>query len=184
MLSISVYLLLGLSFIQIQINGQTFFDLKDLNWSIRPTDDFFTFVNGYWINRTIIPPSQTDWGGISTMTYETLFKLKGILDELTRNGTSESPHPVDSIQRKLADLYLAGLDEQTIENLGIEPLKETFIQLKNINTYQELIMFILNWYKKTDQGLLFDFDVSADDRNSSINMANWKVNFDDNILIF
>jgi hypothetical protein len=45
-------------------------------------------------------------------------------------------------------------------------------------------MFILNWYKKTDKGLLFDFDVSADDRNSSINMANWKVNFDDNILVF
>jgi putative endopeptidase len=172
-----VYLFLGLISFQIPVNEQTFIDTNDLDWSIRPTDDFFTFVNGRWINRTIIPPSQTDWGGISTMSYETLFKLKEILDELTRNGTSESPHPVDSVQRQLADLYLAGLDEKTIEQIALQPLQETFLRLKNIHTYQELIMFILEWYKKTDQGILLEFDVRADDRNSSINMAIWTVNF-------
>jgi len=178
MQSISVYLLFILIIFQIPINEQTFFDLNDLDRSIPPTDDFFTFVNGRWLNETIIPPSQTQWGSTSTMAYETLFKLKDILDELTRNGTSESPHPGDSVQRKVADLYLSGLDEQNIEKLGIQPLKETFIQLENINTYQELIMFILDWYKKTDQGLLFKFDVHGDERNSSINMAVWRVNFD------
>jgi len=177
MRSISVYLLLGLTFFQIPVHCSTFFDLDDLNWSIRPTDDFFTFVNGRWLNQTVIPPSQTDWGGIYIMSYNTLFRLKGILDELTENGTSESPHPVDSVRRKLADLYLSGLDEQTIEKLGVQPLKETFIQLENVKTYQELIMFILDWYKKMNKGLLFQFEVYADEKNSSINMATWKVNF-------
>jgi putative endopeptidase len=171
-----VYLLLVYFLFRIPVKGEIFLDPNDLDWSIRPTEDFYTFVNGKWINQTVIPPSLTDWGGIYTITYETAFKLKNILDQLTRNGTSESPHPVDSVPRKLADLYLAGLDEQTIEKLGIQPLKETFFQLENIDTYQELIIFILNWYKKMDQGLLFQFNVYSDPRNSSVNMAIWRVN--------
>ena len=94
-----------LIFLLIPINGKIFFDINELDWSIRPTDDFFTFVNGHWINRTIIPPSQTNWGAVYTMSYEILFKLKDILDVLTRNGTSIPPHPVDSIERKLTDFF-------------------------------------------------------------------------------
>ena len=168
-----IYSLLIFIYFQNPINGQTSFDLNEFDWSIHPTDDFFTFVNGPWMNTTIMPPSQTDWGSIYTMIYETSFKLKHILDDLTRNGTSESPHPVDSIQRKLSDLYLAGLDEEEIEKVGIQPLKETFIQLESIQTYQELILFILDWYKKTNQGLLFRFEVYPDSRNSSVNIATW-----------
>lgn len=177
MRSISIYLLLSLTCFQIQVYGGTFFDINDLNWSIRPTDDFYSFVNSRWLNKTTIPPSQTEWGSIYTMASNTSYQLKSILDELTQNGTSESPHPIGSLRRKLGDLYLVGLDEETIEKVGIEPLKETFIQLENVNTYQELILFIINWFKKTDEGLIFKFDVFPDDKNSTINMATWKVNF-------
>ncbi|CAF0769303.1 unnamed protein product [Adineta steineri] len=169
-----VYLSLLCTWFIMSVNSTSHFDPNDLDWSIRPTDDFFTFTNGRWLNRTVIPPSQIQWGSIYTMTYETLHKLKGILDGLTNNGTSEAPHPVDSLQRKLADLYLSGLDEQAIEQLNIEPLKETLIQLENVNTYQELILFALNWYKKTNIGIIFEFDVFADDRNTLVNIASWK----------
>jgi putative endopeptidase len=175
MQSTVVYLFYLFPFFIIPVYGQSFFNVNDLDRSIRPTDDFFTFVNGKWVNQTIIPSSQTEWGGVFTMTYNTLLQLKGILDELTRNATSESPHPVDSVSRQLSDLYLAGLDVQTIEQVGIEPLRKTLIQLHKINTYQELIMFVLNWYKQTNQGLIFDFDVASDERNSSVNMVIWRV---------
>jgi putative endopeptidase len=175
MQSIHVYILFVYFLFLIPVNGESFFDINDLDWSIRPSDDFFTFVNGRWVNRTIIPPSQTIWGSVYTMAYENSWKLKGILDELTQNGTSEAPFQVDSVRRKLGDLYLSGLDEKTIEETGIQPLKETFIRLQNVATYQELIMFILDWYKKMDQGLIFQFDVYADERNTSINMPVWRV---------
>jgi putative endopeptidase len=173
--SLIVCLLLLFPFFIIPVNGESFFDINDLDWSIRPTDDFFTFANGRWLNRTIIPPSQTEWGSVYTMSYENLNRLKGILDDLTNNGTSETPHPIGSVQRKLGDLYLAALDEQTIERINIEPLRETLIQLENVITYQELIMFILNWYKKMNEGFIFQFDVYADERNTSINMPVWRV---------
>jgi putative endopeptidase len=170
MQSVFVFLLLFV----IIINGENLFDITDLDWSIRPTDNFFMFVNGRWINRTTIPLSETEWGGIYTMKYENKYKLKKILDDLIRNEKIES-YSSRSIKRKLTDFYLSGLDEQAIERVGIEPLKKTLIKLQDIKTYQELIMFILNWYKKMNQGLIFEFDVCADERNTSIYMVNWRV---------
>lgn len=176
------WIYLFITIFQILVHGKTVFQSEDFDWSIRPTDDFYTFVNGHWIEQTVIPPSLTDWGGLSTITFETLSRLKTILDELTQNGTSQSPHPVGSIYRKLTDLYLAGLDEQTIETVGIEPLRETFVRLNNVQTASELIVFILDWYKRTNQGLLFYFDVYPDEKNSSVNIPVWKVNLRSIIL--
>jgi putative endopeptidase len=169
--SIVVFLLL---FVIIS-NGQGLFDITDLDWSIRPNDNFFMFVNGRWMNRTTIPLSEIEWGGIYTMKYENKYKLKKILDDLIRNEKPQSLYASHSIKRKLANFYLAGLDEQAIERVGIEPLKETLITLQNVKTYQELIIFILNWYKKMNQGLIFEFDVCADERNTSIYMVTWRV---------
>lgn len=171
-----IYLLIIVQNLLLVYGKKTYFHPKDFDWSIRPTDDFYTFVNGPWIEQTIIPPSSTEWGSVYTVTYETIFQLKTILDELTQNGTTGSPHPIGSAHRKLTDLYLAGLDEQTIELVGIEPLKDTLVQLQNVQTSRELIFFLLDWYKKTDQGLLFHFDVNADERDTSVNIPVWKVN--------
>lgn len=169
------------SILPILVHGKTFFQFDDFNWAIRPTDDFYTFVNGRWIEKTVIPPSLTDWGGLSTLTFQTVSQLKTILDELTLNGTSQSPHPAGSVYRKLTDLYLAGLDEQTA---SIEPLRETLLRLNNVRTAQGLIVFILDWYKTTDQGLLFYFDVYPDEKDSSVNIPVWKVNLHSMMFYF
>ncbi|UJR10516.1 hypothetical protein I4U23_014719 [Adineta vaga] len=170
MRTIFTFLLLTL----ILILSQGLFDINDLDWSTRPTDDFFMFVNGRWINRTTIPSYESEWGGLFTMKYENTYKLKKILDDLVRHEKSQMPFHSHSIERKLIDFYLAGLDELAIELTGLEPLKETLLQLEKIQTYQELIRFCLIWYTKMNSGLIFHFDVHADDRNSSINMVHWK----------
>lgn len=176
MLRTVVYTFLSLLYLQIQIHGETIIDFTDIDRSIRPGDDFFTFINGHWMNRTQIPPSETQWGSIYTMNSDTRLRLKGILDDLTQNGTSVSPHPHGSPRRQLSELYLAGLDEQAIEKAGLQPLEQTLIQLNQIQTYQELILFLIQWYKQSNQEVIFRFEVMPDNRNSSINMAHWIVN--------
>lgn len=110
------------------------------------------------------------------MKYENNYKLKKILDDLIRNENSETLYANHAVKQKLTDFYLVGLDEQTIERVGIEPLRRTLINLENIPNYQDLILFILHWYKKTNRGLIFEFDVYPDERNTSVYMANWRVN--------
>ena len=157
----------------IEVKG--FFDNDDLDWLTSPTDDFFQFVNGRWVNRTTIPPSQVGWGGLYQMEDENLSHLKTLLDELTSKGSSPSSYPADSIDRKLGDLYIAALDVQALEQTGLQPLEENLRQINSVSTYEELMIVVLNWYKRSDRGLIFEFEVSVDGRNSSVNMAIWKV---------
>ena len=168
-------LLLLLLLSVIAINAGKFFDTTELDRSIPPTEDFFMYVNGRWFNQTIIPPSTTEYGGMYQMRFDNNYKLKKILDDLIQNETSESLNIDHAVKQKLTDFYLAGLDEQAIERAGIEPLKKTLIDLQNIPTYQGLITFVLDWYKKSNKGLIFEFDVYPDERNISVYMANWRV---------
>ncbi|CAF0777014.1 unnamed protein product [Adineta ricciae] len=163
-----------LTFFVFSTIGDEFFDANDLDWSVRPTDDFFTFVNGISLNRTTIPLSKTEIGSVFTITLNVSQQLKSILDDLTNNGTSEAPHPVDSVQRKLGDLYLAGTDKKTIETVGIKPLEEILLQLDNVKTSEELIDFVTNCFKKMNKDILFDFDVYPDERNTSVFVPLWK----------
>lgn len=133
------------------------------------------FVNGRWLNETIIPSSETEYGGMYQIRFENKYKLKKILDDLIRNEKSQSLYVNHVVKQKLTDFYLAGMDEQAIERTGIEPLKKTLINLQNLQTYQDLILFVLHWYKKTNRGLLFDFDVAPDERDTSVYMPNWRV---------
>ena len=155
-------------------HGRSLFDIDDLDRSVRPVDDFFLFVNGRWLNSTTIPASQTATGSIFGMKYENYFKLKRIMDDLISGDQAGVHFPVHSTQRKLADLYSAGLDEQVIERAGLDPLRETLVDLQRVETYHQLIEFLLRWTTKTNLGLLFDIAVQADRRNSSANAAYWR----------
>ena len=158
------------------VGGHGSFDVHDLDWSIRPADNFFLFVNGRWLNKTSIPPSQTIVGGIFQTKHENNVKLKIILDDLLRNEDPRHPYPARSVHQQLADFYRAGLDTEAIEQTGLEPLRETLLELEQVSTYQELLVFVAKWYQEMNKDILFEFEVSPDSQNSSIYTIQWKVN--------
>ena len=133
------------------------------------------FANGRWLNQTIIPSSETEYGGIYQVKFDNKYKLKEILDDLIRDEKRDSLYANHPVKQKLTHFYRAGLDEQAIERAGIEPLKKTLTNLQNLHTYQDLIMFVLNWYKKSNDGLIFEFDVIPDERDTSVYMPAWRV---------
>lgn len=45
----------------------------------RPSDDFFTYVNGIWYDTAQIPASQTGVGSYSFLNFSQRIKLQGIL---------------------------------------------------------------------------------------------------------
>jgi putative endopeptidase len=156
--------------------GHGSFDVRDLDWSIRPADNFFLFVNGRWLNQTSIPPSQTIWGGIVQTKHENNLKLKVILDDLIRTEDPRHPYPTRSVQQQLADFYRAGMNTEAIEQMGLEPLRETLLELEQVSTYEELLFFVARWYQEMNTEIFFEFEVNPDSRNSSINTIQWKVN--------
>ena len=135
------------------------FDYMDS--TVRPSDDFFRFVNGGWVDKTEIPADQGRWGSFNElreMTNET------VLDVLESAAGNEK-YSEGTDQRKAADFYSIGMDSLLAERTGITPLQPLFDQIEAINNVQHLQEY-LSKQQVYGGGAFFDFSIFADLKNS------------------
>ena len=43
--------------------------LENMDKSVHPGDDFFTYMNGAWIDQTEIPADRSDYGGFGILLF-------------------------------------------------------------------------------------------------------------------
>lgn len=80
-------------------------NLKYMDKSVRPQDDFYNYVNGGWMQTTVIPADKASWGSFNELREKTdensLLILKNILTEKYAQGTEG---------QQIQDLYATYMD--------------------------------------------------------------------------
>jgi hypothetical protein len=76
-------------------------DVADLNANIWPCSDFYDYVNGNWLARTVIPADRSRWGGFEEVVERNALQLKASL-ELAQSDRALRAQPA---LRKVADFY-------------------------------------------------------------------------------
>ena len=94
-------------------------DLANMDPTANPTDDFYTFANGAWLDKTEIPGKAGAWGGFSQLREETNNEMIDILDEAIRSGS----YAEGTDQRKASDFFSIGMDSLLAEKAGITPVR-------------------------------------------------------------
>jgi putative endopeptidase len=108
-------------------------DLKGIDHSVKPGDDFFHYANGDWVKTTQIPADRS-----STGTFLHVYELaEKQTSTLIRNVAQGHAAP-GSNERKIADYYAAYMDEAGIEKHGLAPLKPEFDRIDAIKTRDDL----------------------------------------------
>ena len=51
-------------------------DVANIDTSVRPQDDFYSYANGLWLKNNPIPSTETRWGAFSILQDQTNKKLK------------------------------------------------------------------------------------------------------------
>jgi putative endopeptidase len=103
-----------------------------LGWmdrSVSPGTDFFRFANGSWLKANPIPPDRSYWGVDSVLEQENQTFIRGLVESLGRQD-----EPAGTVQRKVADFYLSGMDEPAIDAAGAKPLEPEFARIAAIRT--------------------------------------------------
>jgi putative endopeptidase len=134
--------------------------------SVRPSDNFYLFINGKWIKESQIPPTESSIGTGYEVYNRTKDRLKGILDSVSKPGQTKG-----TIEQKVGDLYGSGMDSDAIEHMGYEPVRPILKQLEACGNIQSLIAFEAE-RQKENHGYLISFSINADQKNSRMNILN------------
>src|SRR5437016_13658313 len=99
-LAIALLLCSGIVFAQKPIDAVSF------DTSVKPTEEFYQYVNGGWLSKNPIPADQSRWGSFTILQETNFAVLHAILDE----AVTKTDAPKGSNVQKVGDFYFSGMD--------------------------------------------------------------------------
>ncbi|MEO9210309.1 MAG: M13 family metallopeptidase [Ginsengibacter sp.] len=144
---------------------KSFVEVKGIDSSLSPGDNFFMYANKIWMDSAQIPPSQAGVGAYMFMNYPQRLRLQGILDSVSKANNTPG-----SIAQKIGDFYASGMDTATINRLGYDPVKPILARIDGINNITSLLKFVTQEAKYNNTSIL-GFNVGPSNKNSSLNIA-------------
>ena len=140
------------------------FDVKNMDTSVKPSDDFFTYANGTWLKKTPIPPEESRWGSFNELIEKNNEALRGVVEKAAK--TKADPKLTPEIQ-KVGDYYASGMDEKAIDAAKAKPLDEEFKRIDSIKDRNDLLKAIAHLHN-IGVGAFFGFTSGQDDKNSAM----------------
>src|SRR5438477_514697 len=146
-------------------NPQPPFDTRNMDSSIKPSDDFFLYANGGWVKRTPIPPEYSRWGSFNQLIEKNNDALHDVAEGAAKDTTATDPDA-----KKVGDYYASGMDEATIEVARVKPRTDELKRIDAVKTREDVLREIAHLH---DLGVssLFGFTSGQDDKNSTMVIA-------------
>ncbi len=139
-------------------------NLKYMNKTVRPQDDFYNYVNGQWMKETKIPNDRSRWGSFDELRKKTDLNTLKVLDEAIKN----KKYPENSDQGKAIAYFKSIMDTIGRNKKGIKPIQTYLDKIQNLKSKKEIIDYMI----ETEPILASNFlgiGIHADMKNSNMN---------------
>lgn len=138
--------------------------MENIDTTVAPSQNFYLFVNGLWIENTEIPAEEGRWGSFNELQEANNDVLLKVLTEAAKN-TDQFPRGSD--EAKAALFYKAGMDSAHVEALGKQPIIPLLQKIDAIKDKESLQRTIADFHSKGLDGL-FGFFVDQDLKQSDV----------------
>lgn len=139
-------------------------NLSYMNTKISPTEDFFRYVNGTWLDKTEIPSDRNSWGSFNELRQKTDDNSLAILKEASKDPKYKS----NTDQGKAIALFNTILDTVGRNKLGVKPLEPLLKKIDAIKNVADLQNFLIEMEPQGGIGF-FGVGIGADAKNSNVN---------------
>ena len=115
-------------------------DLTARNEAVKPGDDFFMYASGTWYNNYEMPADKTRYGAFSGLAERSEDDVKAIIEEIAARKD------LNAEEKLVADFYNAYMDTETLNKLGVAPIKPLLSEISDIASTDDLAeMFGKSW---------------------------------------
>ncbi|MBA4152774.1 M13 family metallopeptidase [Flavobacterium sp.] len=142
-------------------------NLNFMDKSVKPSDNFFRYVNGTWLDQTDIPADRTRWGSFDELREKTDKDMMLILKEALNNPS----YTAETDQGKALNLYRTIMDTVTRNKQGIKPLKPYLEKINAVKNVADLKKLLIEMETQGGVGF-FGVGVGTDAKNSNRNVVN------------
>lgn len=142
---------------------QAALDLNYMDTSVRPQDDFYSYVNGTWMKTAKIPADKPSWGSFNQLRETTdnnsLLLLDNILKEKFENGSEG---------QKIQALYETYMDMNKRNADGLNPIKSDLAKIDAIKNLSDLQKYLTEATRRGENAF-YGWGVDGDLKNSKMN---------------
>jgi putative endopeptidase len=117
--------------------------VENMDASVRPGDDFFSYVNGKWIAETEIPADKSSYSVFASLNDEAQENVRAIIEESATGDFAKG-----SDEQKVGDLYNAFMNWETRNANGVEPLQPELERIAAIGGYDDLAVYFASAVKR------------------------------------
>ena len=115
-------------------------DLTARNEAVKPGDDFFMYASGTWYDNYEMPADKTRYGAFSGLAERSEDDVKAIIEEIAARKD------LNAEEKLVADFYNAYMDTETLNKLGVAPIKPLLSEINDISSTDDLAeMFGKSW---------------------------------------
>lgn len=141
-------------------------DLSSMDTSVKPGDDFYSYMNGKWLAKAQIPADRTSTGSFQNLQILSEKRMKDIVAELEAKPYNK----LTPAEKQLRDLYDAYLDTDEIEKLGLKPAEKDLNWIKSLKSPEALATAMGTPGRGVDS--LFGTTIEPDAKNSNAYVMN------------
>ena len=108
----------------------------NMDLSVNPGDDFFSYVNGTWVAETEIPADRADYGTFGVLRDEAQDNVRAIIEE-----TARGDYPEGSDEQLVGDLYGSYMNMAIRNELGTTPMQTDLERIDAIQSHDDLAVY-------------------------------------------
>ncbi len=138
-------------------------ELSGFDRTVRPQDDLYRFVSGTWLANTQIPPDRSNYGSFIILDDQAQEEVR----QLIVTASQQQNRPVGSDAQKVGDYYLAYMDTNRVESLGLDPLQAELAHIDAITTARDVARYI-GYSQRIGVAQPFAWFSAPDNKNSSV----------------